>query len=192
MPKAREAKQQLFIGESKTLSSGVTVTVIPFPPGLLQRINSDHPDPMPPKKTIKVLDGTEEVDNLKDEGYILAKEEVTRERNSLLGEAVIELCVEVDLGKYASQIKKLEKYTSPYPDDLDERRMRFLQEYALRTRGDYEVVITSAITQIAISDEEVQERIATFQSDLSRPATNGAKASGAHESLPLEVEQPQA
>lgn len=192
MAKAREAKQQPFIGESKTLSSGVTVTVIPFPPGLLQRINSDHPDPIPPKKTIKVLDGVEEIDNLKDEGYILQKEEVTRERNSLLGEAVIELCAEVDLTKYASQITKLEKYTSPYPDDLDERRMRFLQEYALRTRGDYEVVITSAITQIAISDEEVAERIKSFQSELSRPATNGAKAPGAHEAVTLEVEQPQA
>lgn len=192
MVKAREAKQQSFIGESKTLSSGVTVTVIPFPPGLLQRINSDHPDPVPPKKVIKVLDGTEEVDNLKDEGYILEKEKVTQERNSLLGEAVIELCVEVDLGKYAKQIIKLEKFTSPYPDDDDERRLRFLQEYALRTRGDYEVVITSAITQIAISDEEVQERIASFQSELSRPATNGAKAPGADEALALEVEQPQA
>lgn len=189
MAKAKEAK---FIGESKTLSSGVTVIVIPFPPGLLQRINSDHPDPVPPKKTIKVLDGTEEVDNLKDEGYILAKEEVTRERNSLLGEAVIELCVEVDLGKYASQIKKLEKYTSTYPDDIDERRMRFLQEFALRTRGDYEVVITSAITQIAISDQEVQERIATFQSDLQRSTPNGTQAHGTNEGVTLEMELPQA
>ena len=187
MAKAKEATNK-FIGESKVLSSGVTVIVIPFPPGLLQRINSDHPDPVPPKKTIKVLDGTEEVDNLKDEGYILAKEDVTRERNSLLGEAVIELCVEVDVTKYASQIKKLEKYTSPYPDDLDERRMRFLQEFALRTRGDYETVITSAITQIAISDEEVQERIATFQSDLQRSPSNGAKAHGANEALTVEVE----
>ena len=186
MPKAKEAK---FIGESKILSSGVTVIVIPFPPGLLQRINSDHPDPIPPKKTIKVLDGTEEVDNLKDESYVLEKEAVTTQRNSLLGEAVIELCVEVDLSKYAKQITKLEHFTSPYPDDADERRMRFLQEYALRTRGDYEVVITSAITQIAISDEEVQERIATFQADLSRGSTNGAKAPGADEVVGMAVEQ---
>lgn len=190
MAKAREA-QNKFVGESKTLSSGVTVIVIPFPPGLLQRINSDHPDPVPPKKTIKVLDGTEEVDNLKDEGYILEKEAVTSQRNSLLGEAVIELCVELDLTKYAKEITKLERFTSPYPDDADERRMRFLQEYALRTRGDYENVITSAITQIAISDEEVQERIATFQSDLSRTSTNGAKASSPNESLALEVESAQ-
>ena len=188
MAKAKEASNK-FIGESKVLSSGVTVTVIPFPPGLLQRINSDHPDPVPPKKTIKVLDGTEEVDNFKDEGYILAKEEVTSQRNSLLGEAVIELCVEVDLKPYAKEITKLERFTSPYPDDTDERRMRFLQEYALRTRGDYEVVITSAITQIAISDEEVQERIATFQSNLSQRATNGSKTSRSNEALPVEVER---
>ncbi len=188
MAKAKEANNK-FIGESKVLSSGVTVTVIPFPPGLLQRINSDHPDPVPPKKTIKVLDGTEEVDNLKDEAYLAQKDEVTSQRNSLLGEAVIELCVEVDLKPYAKEITKLERFTSPYPDDTDERRMRFLQEFALRTRGDYEVVITSAITQIAISDEEVQERIATFQSNLSRPATNGAKAPGSNEAIPLEVER---
>jgi len=189
MAKAKEAK---FVGESKTLSSGVTVMVIPFPPGLLQRINLDHPDPIPPKKTIKVLDGTEEVDNLKDETYLAEKDTVTTQRNSLLGEAVIELCVEVDLTKYAKQITKLEKFTSPYPDDTDERRMRFLQEYALRTRGDYEVVCTSAITQIAISDEEVQERIAMFQVDLSRGSTNGAKARGADEVIGLAVELPQA
>lgn len=188
MAKPREV--QKFIGESKTLSSDVTVIVIPFPPGLLQRINSDHPDPVPPKKTIQVLDGTEEVDNLKDEGYILEKEAVTTQRNSLLGEAVIELCVEVDLKLYAKEIKKLEKYTSPYPDDTDERRMRFLQEYALRTRGDYEVVITSAITQIAISDEEVQERIKSFQSDMALSSTNGHKASGANEVKRVAVEQP--
>src|SRR3990172_10045886 len=102
MAKAREA--QKFIGESKTLSSGVTVTVIPFPPGLLQRINSDHPDPEPPKKTIEVLGGTEEVDNLKDEDYLTEKESVTTQRNSLLGEAVIELCVEVDLKPYTKEI----------------------------------------------------------------------------------------
>ena len=187
MAKAKEANNK-FIGESKVLSSGVTVIVIPFPPGLLQRINSDHPDPVPPKKTIKVLDGTEEVDNFKDEAYLAQKDEVTSQRNSLLGEAVIELCVEVDLKPYAKEITKLERFTSPYPDDADERRMRFLQEFALRTRGDYEVVITSAITQIAISDEEVQERIATFQSDLSQRATNGAKTSRANETIPVEVE----
>lgn len=193
MAKAREAKLETkFIGESKTLSSGVTVTVIPFPMGLLQRINSDNPDPIPPKKTIKVLDGTEEVDNLKDEGYLAELDEVTKKRNSLLGEAVLELSVEVDLDKYAKEIKTLEKFTSPYPDDPDERRMRFLMEYAFRTKGDYEWAMGSAITQISISDEEVQERIATFQSELSRPATNGAKAPGAHEAVTLEVEQPQA
>jgi len=187
--KAKEAK---FIGESKTLSSGVTVTVIPFPPGLLQRINSDHPDPVPPKKIIEVLGGTEEVDNLKDEAYVLEREAVTTQRNSLLGEAVIELCVELDLAKYAKEITKLERFTSPYPDDTDERRMRFLQEYALRTRGDYEVVITSAITQIAISDEEVAERIATFQTDMARSSPNGHKAPGADEVKRVAVEQPQA
>ena len=138
-----------------------------------------------------VLDGTEEVDNFKDETYLAEKESVTAQRNSLLGEAVIELCVEVDLKPYAKEIIKLERFTSPYPDDTDERRMRFLQEYALRTRGDYETVITSAITQIAISDEEVQERIATFQSNLSRPATNGAKAPGSNEAIPVEVESTQ-
>ena len=190
MAKAREA--QKFIGESKILSSGVTVTVIPFPPGLLQRINSDHPDPEPPKKVIEVLGGTEEVDDLKDEGYLAEKDTVTTQRNSLLGEAVIELCVELDLKLYAKEIKKLERFTSPYPDDTDEQRMRFLQEYALRTRGDYEVVITSAITQIAISDEEVQERIATFQTDMARSSPNGHKASGTNEVQRLAMEHPQA
>lgn len=190
MAKAREAKEAKFIGESKTLSSGVTVVVIPFPPGLLQRINSDHPDPTPPKKTIKVLDGTEEVDNLTDPGHLAEKDRISTERNALLGEAVIELCVEVDLTKYAKEITKLEKFTSPYPDDPDERRMRFLQEFALRTKGDYEGVITSAITQIAISDEEVKERIASFQTDMARGEPNGHQASSLDEVVGVEVGQP--
>ena len=180
------------IGEKITLSSGVEVTVLPIPPGLIQQIQRGHPDEKPPKKTITVLGGTEEVDNLDDQEYRAAQLAIERERNGKLGEAVVEFCLELDMSKYDSTIKRLEKIVSPFPVDPDERRIRFLYEYALRTIGDYSITQAIAIEQISFTDEEVKERISSFQSNLARTAANGATPSGADEGERVEVEQPQA
>ncbi|NIU78072.1 MAG: hypothetical protein GWN71_32320, partial [Gammaproteobacteria bacterium] len=74
MPKKKKTEELLEPGpEEITLSGGAVVLVSPFPLDLwwdLQaRAREDHPDPAPPKKQIKVVDGTEEVDDLENPEY---------------------------------------------------------------------------------------------------------------------------
>lgn len=186
------------IGEEKTLSSGVTVRVLPFPAGLWDKINAqileEYPDPIPPKKTITVLGGTEEVDDLDDPEYKEKAATTKKERDTasgnIIGEATLDLCVEVDLTPYTNIIKRLEKYSGKFPADSDERRVRFLAEYALRSRGDYEVVTFSAVTQMTIGDKEVAGRISNFQDNLAGPGAHDNGASGAPEIVGLEVVEP--
>jgi len=190
MAKQRRELRNGKSGEEIVLSTGVTVTVLPFPLGLLERINKDFPDPKPPKKTINVLGGTEEVDNLTDPDYLAQKQLTTNQRNAKLGEATIEFCIECDLSQYESTIRRLEKIVSSYPDDPYERRARFLQDYALATVNDYSNVMVSSISQATVTDEEVTERIATFQGDLSRHTTNGTPTPGPDEIERLDVVEP--
>lgn len=181
--------------QEKTLSSGITVRVLPFPAGLWDKINSqiqvDYPDPVPPKKTIQVLGGTEEVDDLENPEYKQKALEVKTARDNasgkVIGEATLDLCVQVDLAPYENAIKRLEKYTDKFPTDPDERRIRFLTEYAMRSRGDYEAVTFLAVTQMAIGDKEVAERVNSFQDNVARTATNDNGASSTDEVIRLEV-----
>lgn len=173
-----------------TLSSGVEVVILPFPLGLLDRINKEHPDPIPPKKTITVLGGTEEIDDENNPEYQEAKRVNDNRRNTKLGEATVEFCVECDLSKYEGAIKRLEKFTEPYPTDPDERRSRFLTEYALRTVNDYSLVIMSSINQSTVTDAEVQERVRSFQGDLPGHTTNGTPSPGAQEIIGVDVVEP--
>jgi len=189
MAKRRELRNGKS-GEEIVLSTGVTVTVLPFPLGLLDRINKDFPDPKPPKKTINVLGGTEEVDNLTDPDYLAQKQLATNQRNVKLGEATIEFCIECNLSQYESTIKRLEKIVSPYPDDPYERQARFLQDYALATVNDYSNVYVSSLNQSTVTDEEVTERIATFQGDLSHRTANGTPPSGPDEVERMDVVEP--
>lgn len=181
--------------EELTLSSGVTVHVAPFPAGLWASLNSTgferFPDPEPPRKTVEVVDGTEEVDDLKDPVYLAAKAEAERERNNLLGEAIIDLCVQVDMEPWAATVKRLERYTGKYPRDEDDRRVKFLTEYALRTRGDYEAVMVSATTQMMVSDPEVAARLKFFRREVEGAAGDDADAPGADEGERVDV-QPEA
>lgn len=193
MTKARELLNEKQVGETYTLSSGVTVQVVPFPAGLWEKINRkalhDFPDPEPPKKEITVVDGTEEVDDLLDPDYVSAKAEAERQRSNLLGEAIIDLCIQVDLSQYEAKIKHLEKYDlEPYPEDNEEKRVRFLIDYALRTRGDYETVMVSATTQMTISDPEVAERLKSFQREMEGTTDNGNSPSGSVEVERVEVQ----
>lgn len=184
----KKARELIKNFEERELSSGVMVRIRPFPPGLFESINSQafrlYPDPVAPKKTIKVVDGTEEVDDLSNPDYLAAVEEVGRKRSGLLGEAVLDLCVEVDIEPYAAIIKRLEKYSGEFPDDPEERKLKFLTDYALRTKGDYESVMVSATTQTMIDDPEVAERIEFFRSQVA-----GAKANGTTPSSPDEKQR---
>lgn len=188
MTKAREL---LETGPEKiTLSSGVTVRVAPFPAELWSDLNAkawkEFPDPDPPKKVIKVVDGTEEVDDEADPSYVKAKKEARKARNNLLGDAIFDLSVEVDLDQYTGQLKRLERYTD-LPEDPDDLRIAFLKKYALRTIRDWEAVTVSAVSQMMVSDPEVAERLKFFRREVERAAAADADAPGAAEGERVEV-----
>ena len=191
-----EARELLKTGpEEIKLSSGVTVRVAPFPAGLWTALNArafeKFPDPELPKKTIPVVDGTEEVDDLSNPEYLEAKAQAARDRNNLLGEAIIDLCIQVDLEPWEGTIGRLGKYSDEYPEDADDRRVRFLTEFALRTRADYEAVMVSATTQMMVSDPEVAQRLKFFRRQVAGAAPDDADAPGSAKEERVEV-QPEA
>lgn len=192
MTKARELLQQKEQGERRVMTSGVEVLVRPFPSGLWEKINQralkDFPEPIIPKKTIEVLGGTEEVDDLNNPEYLVQKQKVTNQRNNFLGEAILDLCVEVDLEKWEKEIKRIERYSDPYPTDLDERRLRFLSDYAIRSAGDWQFVFASAIEQAQATEPEVAERIDSFQHKVAQSGSNGAAPSGIDEVKRLDLQ----
>lgn len=180
----RKFKKYLNNGpEEILLDSGVTIYVRPFPPGLYEKIQAraliDHPDPVPPKKEIEVVDGTEIIDNPDDETYQAEVTAIERKRNEILGEAVYDLCVDIqDAEKWEPMVKRLEKYQGPFPEDPDERKLEFLTSFALATAGDYERVMASAIGQTLIRDPEVSNRLQSFRGEMEGTADSDPNASG--------------
>lgn len=184
----------------ETLSSGVTVKVIPFPARLWEKIQADalekYPEPIPPKKTIKVLNGTEEVDDLNNPEYVELKEERRKQRDSFMaepiGNATLDLCVEVDIEPYEAQLNRVAQYSrETLPTETHEKKIYFLQNFAMRGRADYERVSIRAIQLMQVGDAEVADRIKSFRNDVAQPATNGTHAPSAPEIERLEVEQAQ-
>jgi len=161
----------------------VQVTILPFPSQLYPRLNAkalaEHPDPEPPTKTIEVVDGTEEVPDEEDEGYQAALQEARSARQALLLEAILDFCVEVDMGEWEEQIARLERYVGELPDDPVERKIEFLNQFALRTKGDYELVATTATAQMMAGSPEVAQRLKSFRDQMAQPADNDADAPGA-------------
>lgn len=190
----RKSKKLLNDGpEEIVLDSGVKVRVSPFPAGLYEKVQAksfvDFPDPIPPKKIIKVVDGEEEVDDLHNAEYLAEKDEVERKRNTRLGEAVYDICVEViDMEKWEGKIKRLEKHQGPFPEDPDDRQLEFLTSFAMSTAGDYEKVTTSAISQTMIKDPEVAERLDQFQNQVERASSAGAQPSGPNDTQRLGIQ----
>lgn len=191
--KARElVEKEKQSGESRVMSSGVEIIVRPFPGGLWEKINArarrDFPDPVPPKKTIEVLGGTEEVDDYSDADYLEKKRLSELGRNNFLGEAILDLCVDLDMSKWQSRIKRIEMRSELYPEDEDDRRVRFLSEYAIRSAGDWQFVFASAVEQTQTTDPEVLERIDSFQRQVERNQTNGASSSSVEEVERLDIQ----
>lgn len=176
-----------------TFSSGITVEMLPFPAGMWEQVNAkafeDFPDAVPPKKVVNVLGGTEEIDDLENPQYKAEVEKVGRERTGLLLEAILDICPQINLTEWESRIKRLEKYTRPFSQDIDERRIEFLTRYVLRTKSDYENLMLSAVSQILVDDPEVSARIQYFQSKVEGAAASYTDASGATEGVGLEVSQ---
>lgn len=157
------------------LSSGVTVEVLPFPARLFVRLQQEmerkFPDAVPPKKTIEVVDGTEEVDDLENEEYKAEQEAIEEQRKDWLTEKVLDVllkfCVVLDLDEHEEIIKSLEETLWEFPKDLVSRRAEFVGQYAARTRKDFDDLIFMSLEQVTISDEEVADRIKSFQSNLA-------------------------
>ena len=174
-------------------SSGVPVKITAFPASLWTRINmrahEEHPDPDPPKKTINVLNGTEEINDLNNPDYLEQKQEAENDRGRILGEAIIDLCVHLDVAKYKNIIKRLEKHIGEnYPKDLDDRRVMFITEYVLKNSRDYEDVTWSAISQMMITDKEVADRLKFPEGDVARSTSANPDASGSNAIEQLELE----
>lgn len=174
-------------------SSGIPVKVTAFPASLWTRINlrahDEYPDPDPPKKTIKVLNGTEEVDDINDPDYVKEKETAEHERGRILGEAIMDLCVHLDVDKYKVLIKRLEKHIGEkYPKDIDDRRIMFITEYVLKNSKDYEDVTWSSISQMMITDKEVADRLKFPEGDVARSTFTDLDASGSNAVQQLELE----
>ena len=167
-------------------SSGVAVRYGPFPSGLywdiMARALDEHPDPECPKKTVKVLTGTEEVDDPDDPTYQAGLAKARLARWNLLGEAALEFCVELDGGleQYEPTIGRLaKKYVKdPPPEDLVERKVWLLAKWAIRTPEDWKIIAkVQRFSQI--EDEEVRQRAEFFPGEVEGAAGAGADAPGA-------------
>jgi NADH:ubiquinone oxidoreductase subunit E len=181
MSKARKLLEETLESEL-TLSSGVTITILPFPSQLYPKLNAralaEHPDPEPPMKTVEVVDGTEEVPDEDNEEYQDALREARNARQSLLLEAILDFCVEVDMSEWQDELNRLERYIGQLPDDPVERKIEFLNQFALRTKGDYELVATTATAAMMTGSPEVAERLKSFRSQMAQPAGDDADAPG--------------
>ncbi len=174
--------------KSLTFSSGVAVRYGPFPSGLYWDIMAlaldEHPDPEPPKKAIKVVDGEEMVDDPDDPQYQAELGKARLARWNLLGEAVLEFCVEPEGGmeQHEPTVARLaEHYVKDAPpSDPVGRKVWFLTKFAIRTAEDWKVV--GKVQRFSqIEDDEVRQRAEFFRGDVAGTEGDGADAPGAAE-----------
>ena len=179
------------------LSSGVTVTILPFPARLYDSIQTrameKYPEPIPPKKIIKVAGGTEEVDDKTNPQYLEEKDRSKALRDNWIaqriGETVLDMCIVVDISPYKDIIKKIEKILDESaPSDSDELEEYFLTNYALRGRADYERVSSVAVSLMAIGDSEIVARMNNFRNQMARTENNGVETPGVDETIRVDLE----
>ncbi len=183
--------------EDITMSSGVELRIRPFPIGIFEKINEDmleeYPDIKPPKKTIPVLDGTEEVDDETNPEYLEKVKENEQGRTRFSGDRtlayMLDFCIEVlpNLDHWESTIKRLEKHQGPFPDDSYDKRKEFLTSYAIGSKSDYEKLTFSTMAQSLIDDPEVAKRLKSFRSDMARSTNSNSDAPGSIENERVEV-----
>lgn len=184
--------------KEERLSSGVIVTVLPFPARLHDSIqskaNEKFVEPKPPKKTIKTVTGPEEVDDINNPTYLEEKEQIRIQRDQWvaqkIGENVIDLCLVVDLDTYRSVIKKLEKtLEETAPIDPEELKEYFLTNYALRGRADYERITSVSLTLMAVGDKEISARMDSFRREMEGATSNNPQTSSPDAVVGVDVEQ---
>lgn len=191
MSKSKTAKDRF---ETITLSSGIEVQVYPFPANMYNQVMAkgldEFPDPDPPKKVVKTFDGEEETDDVDNPEYLAARRAAQNSRTNLLAQAVFDLCVQLDITEWEPTIKRLEKYSPKFPEDADDRRIAFLERYAVRTKDDYQLLMIAATEPVMVSDKEVEQRLKMFQSNVARATAAQAETSGPDAGQRLAVDGP--
>jgi hypothetical protein len=184
-------------GEQHTFSSGITCTILPFPALIFEKIQKlalkNFPEPKPPKKKIKVVDGEEIIDDITNEKYVAKKETCDAERNRWLSERILNIalrdCILLDLDEYEPTIAQLEKELGEeYPTDPIERKLEFVRDYVFRSGADFLSIVKVTQRLMTISSEEVSMQVdEIFPSEMAQSTGNGAETSGTTEVQPLDI-----
>lgn len=164
-----ENEEELFPFPRIKTTSGITVEVKPFPAGLwtklIDRALREYPDATPPMKTVEVVDGTEETEDLQDAGYLAAQAAAQDARQTIVGNAVLKYCVFFVDDSWEEWVPMLEEDRGePYPENATERRIQFMEEFVFRSKEEFSLVGELAMAQMLIDDEEVMARVRSFRS----------------------------
>jgi len=163
-------------GQKHIFSSGVEVVILPFPSLRMEKfqrqVNEKFPLPKMPKKTIKVLNGTELVDNPTNKKYQVQFKAVNANQEQWLSEKILNGClrdcIELDLSLYENEIAAIEEDNDePYPENPVQRKKEFLIDYVIRATADFKNLITIATSLMNISEAEVEKELTeTFPADV--------------------------
>ena len=184
-------------GQSYTFSSGITAIILPFPALRHEKISAlalkNFPDPKPPKKKIKVVDGEEIIDDINNAAFVENKTANERKRDRWLSEKILNIalrdCIELDIEPYEQIIKLLEEDNEQsYPVDTPSRKLEFIKDYVVRSGRDFTDLVKLTTRLMTISTEEVSTQVDDiFPGEMAQSTGNGAQTSGLIEKEPLGV-----
>ncbi len=169
-------------GEKHTFSSGIPVLILPFPSlrfeKFIKQSKKKFVFPKPPKKKIRVVDGHEMVDNLKDKKYLDKKQLAETQQEKWLSEKILRVClrdcIELDIALYEELIEILEKDNEEkYPENQYDRKVEFLIDYVIRSASDYQALTRISTQLMSVQDSEVSEQLDSFSSDVEGDGLNG-------------------
>ena len=175
------------------LTSGVEVEALPMPGGVWERLQARalelFPDPEPPKREIKTsFDEIEEIDDLEDPAYQAAKRRAESERAEWTGKTAFKRFIKVDLERYDEIIKELDEDFG-LSDDPVERKLEFLNLYAVQTQADTSTLMFHTMYGSILGDEEVAKRLDFFRRSLARGSGDDADAPGADEEDGVDLQE---
>lgn len=175
------------------LAAGVLIQILPFPIGMFESINEkvivSNPYPDPPEKEITVLGGkTETIKDVDDPDYMSKIARIDKVRETQMSQLILEYilydCINIiEPSDVQSEIKRLSRFVE-FPDDPNECVIKYLTSHAIRTKGEYSEIITRSLELSVVSDEEVANRLTSFQRDLERSVVAGPETPS-----PIEAEQ---
>lgn len=184
-------------GQNYTFSSGISVIILPFPSLRYEKMEKQSrkkfPLPKPPRKKIKVVDGTETIDDLKNEKYLSKKKIVENNQVQWFSEKILKIClrdcIELDLTEYENIIMALEEDNEePYSENPLKRKVEFLTEYVIRSAGDFKALIEISTKLMQVDDIEVSEQLDSFPDNVEGTKDNGTETSSFDEVERLEVQ----